>query len=122
MIRIGAITQPTWVDVADGVRLLCQPVTSLVLSMAKVDVAKLDFSDEGDDAKRAQDSIKYDLLCRQVARIVITEWEGIGDMDGQPVAVDPVIIDALMNNNAIFNVFKMRVMAPAFALVAEKKG
>lgn len=118
MIRIGAITQPTWVDVADGVRLLCQPVTSLVLSMAKVDVAKLDASDEADTAQR---NIRFDLLCRQVARIVITEWEGIGDMEGQPVPVDPVLIDALMNNNVIFAAFKTRVMMPAFALVAEKK-
>lgn len=118
MIRIGAITQPTWVTVADGVRVLCQPVTSTVISMAKVEVAKLAVDDTEDMALR---SIRFDLLCRHIARLVITEWDGVGDMEGNPVPVEPVLIDALMTNNAVFQAFQAKVALPAFALADEKK-
>jgi hypothetical protein len=118
MIRITALTAPAWITVADGLRLYCQPVTSLVMSQAKLAVARLDISAADDDALRIA---RFDLLCRELARIVITDWEGVGDADGQPIAVDALRIDALMNLKTVLDTFTARVVVPAFAMAAEKK-
>ena len=61
-------------------------------------------------------------MAQAVARMVITEWSGVGDAEGIDLPVTPEGIDALLNIWPVFEAFQEKVLGPYLVLDAEKNG
>jgi hypothetical protein len=59
-------------------------------------------------------------MAKALARAAILDWEGIGDAEGEPLAVSPEAIDALLDIWPIFEAFQTVYVAKGLLLDAEK--
>lgn len=114
MIRLNLSTEPRWVDLLPGLRLKVAPVTTAIMASARSD-ASLD----GLDADGPKEVLAV-AMAQAVARRVVTEWEGVGDEEGEPVPISPDNIDALLNVWPVFEAFQSQVLGPHLVLDAEK--
>ena len=120
MLRLRLSTEPEWLDLGHGVRLLVEPLTTAVMLAARSDPAimaatqnqEIEDSPSNDDLAR--------IVAKAVARIVVQDWEGVGDAEGKPLPVTPDGIDALLEIWPIFEAFQTRYIAGALILDAEK--
>lgn len=104
MIRISFKSEPHWLDLALGVRVLVRPHGTSVIVAAGGDL--------GDDRGRV-------AFARAMARAAIIEWDGVGDDDGKPLEVTPAAVDALMETWPVFSAFERLYVTPALAVSAE---
>lgn len=116
MIRLNLSTEPRWVDLLPGLRLKVAPVTTAIMASARSD-ASLDGLDP--DAPKELLAV---AMAKLVARRVVTGWEGVGDEAGDPVAVTPEGIDALLDIWPVFEAFQNTVLGPHLVLDSEKNG
>ena len=120
MLRLRLSTEPEWLDLGHGVRLFVEPLTTAVMLAARSDPAimaatqnqEIEDSPSNDDLAR--------IVAKAVARIVVHDWEGVGDAEGKPLSVTPDGIDALLEIWPIFEAFQTRYIAGALILDAEK--
>jgi len=114
MIRLDLSTKPRWLDLGSGLRLHVLPVTTAIMVAARNDPA-VEALPEG--ASQEQMAL---VMAKAVARRVVTDWEGVGDANGKPVAITPEGIDALLDIWPVFEVFQTRCLAPHLMLETEK--
>lgn len=114
MIRLNLSTEPRWVDLLPGLRIRTAPVTTAVMASARSDESL-----DGLDPKGPKEVLAV-AMAKAVARRVVTEWEGVGDNDGEPLPVTPEGIDALLDIWPVFEAFQSQVLAPHLVLDAEK--
>ena len=114
MIRLDLSTKPRWLDLGPGLRLHVLPVTTAIMVAARNDPA-VEALPEG--ASQEQMAV---VMAKAVARRVVTDWEGVGDANGKPVAVTPEGIDSLLDIWPVFEAFQTRCLAPHLMLDAEK--
>ena len=122
MLRLNLKTGPEWLDLGHGVRLQVAPLTTAIMMAARKDTQGQIALPEASDPELADidtDSIGL-AMAKAVARIVVTDWEGVGDAEGNPVPVSPEGIDALLDIWPIFEAFQTRYVARAMILDAEK--
>ena len=117
MLRLNLSTEPRWLDLGHGVRLLVEPLTTAIMLAARSDptivaAADAEGSTSNDDLAR--------IVAKAVARIVVKDWEGVGDEDGKQLALTPEGIDALLELWPIFEAFQTKYVAGALILDAEK--
>ena len=120
MLRLRLSTEPEWLNLGHGVRLFVEPLTTAVMLAARSDPAilaatqnqEIESSPSNDDLAR--------IVAKAVARIVVQDWEGVGDAEGKPLSVTPDGIDALLEIWPIFEAFQIRYIAGALILDAEK--
>jgi hypothetical protein len=112
MVRLNFKREGRWLTVAEGLEIYVEPVTSGVMASVMFDPAVI--------ASGADPGERLAATTMAVARRVITEWRGVVDDEGDPVAVTPEGIDALMDVWLVFQAFRTEVMHPVFALEAEK--
>ena len=116
MIRINLSPEPQWLDLGHGVRLQLMPLTTALMVATRSDpaVQKLD-ADASNDSRAA-------VFAAALARRAVVDWEGVGDVDGKPLAVSPEGIDALLSLWPIFEAFNLHYVSPGMLLDAEKNG
>ena len=68
----------------------------------------------------ASDETRALVFAKAIARIAVTDWEGVGDAEGTPVPVTPDGIDALLEVWPIFEAFQAVYVAGGLLLDAEK--
>lgn len=127
MLRLDLIRAPKWRDLGHGVRLLCDPVSTAILSEARRDPAVTGLlpTPEGDEAPSLDRATAEALslgMARAIARLVVRDWDGVGDQDGNPLPVTPEGLEALLDLPPLYDAFQAQVMAPAMLLLREKKG
>lgn len=124
MLRLNLSSEPTWLDLGHGVRLLVEPLSTAVMMAARSDPAVIAVAGDTADFEEAiepgHDNRIAVIVAKAVARIVVKDWEGIGDADGQPIKPTPSGIDALLELWPIFEAFQTKYIAGALILEQEK--
>ena len=114
MLRLNPVAEPYWLDLAPGVRVLVEPCSSALMvaarSSAEVEAVALD----GSEHEQAL------VFAKAIARIAIRDWEGVGDLAGNPVAPTPALIAALLDLYPIFERFQVDYVGRGLLLEAEK--
>ena len=120
MLRLNLSTEPRWLDLGHGVRLLVEPLTTAIMLAARSDPALVAAVVEADsDAAHSNDDLAR-IVAKAVARIVVKDWDGVGDENGKPLPLTPEGIDALLELWPIFEAFQTNYIAGALILDAEK--
>ena len=124
MLRLRLSTVPEWLDLGNGVRLCVLPLTTAIMMAARKDAqGQIELPDGADPDLADIDTDSVGLaMAKAVARIVLTDWEGVGDADGNAVPVSPEAIDALLDIWPIFEAFQTVYVAKGLLLDAEKNG
>ncbi|MDG1116809.1 MAG: hypothetical protein P8N72_06755 [Flavimaricola sp.] len=118
MLRLNLSNEPQWLDLGHGVRLLVEPLTTAVMLAARSDPAILAAAADADSSASNDDLAR--IVAKAVARIVVKDWEGVGDEDSKPLPLTPSGIDALLELWPIFEAFQTKYIAGALILDAEK--
>jgi hypothetical protein len=114
MIRLNLTATPQWLDLAPGLRLLVSPLTTALMVSARADPAIEAMPDTATTEELAL------AMAKAVARSAVLDWEGVGDDAGEPVAVTPEGIDALLEIWPVFEAFQTQYVARGLILDAEK--
>ena len=118
MLRLTLSRGPEWLDLDHGVRLFVEPLTTAVMLAARSDPAIVVAATEAKDNAYNDDLAR--IVAKAVARIVVKDWEGVGDEDGKLLPLTPEGIDALLEFWPIFEAFQANYIAGALILDAEK--
>ncbi|MGO4917752.1 hypothetical protein, partial [Pseudogemmobacter sp. W21_MBD1_M6] len=117
MLRLTLSTEPRWLDLGHGVRLRVAPLSTAVMMAARSDPAIAAAAEAG--------LSNEDLACvvaKAIARIVVRDWEGVGDETGLPLPLSPEGLDALLEVWPIFEAFQTDYVVGGLILDAEKNG
>jgi len=114
MLKLNLSNEPTWLDLGHGVCIRLLPLTTALMVAARNDPAISDLSEEAGDEESAL------VFAKALARLAITDWEGVGDENGDPVAVSPEGIDALLDVWPLFEAFQTEYVAGGLLLDQEK--
>jgi hypothetical protein len=118
MLRLNLSNEPRWLDLGHGVRLLVEPLTTAIMLAARSDPAIVAVAVDAEGDASNDDLAR--IVAKAVARIVVKDWEGVGDEDGEPLPLTPDGIDALLELWPIFEAFQTNYIAGALILDAEK--
>lgn len=114
MLRLNLAREAEWLDLALGVRVKVEPLTTAIMVAARTDPAVRAIAPGTPD-----DSIAV-IFAKAIAIRAIVDWEGVGDADGTPLPVSPDGIDALLDLWPIFEKFQTAYVAKGLELEAEK--
>ncbi|MEQ9145239.1 MAG: hypothetical protein RLO08_12880 [Parvibaculaceae bacterium] len=116
MIRLNLSREPSWLDLGHDVRVRVAPLTTSLMAAARSDPAVAALPEGASNETIAV------TMAKALARLVVLEWEGVGDAEGNPVPVTPEGIDALLDILPIFEAFQLRYVSKGLLLEAEKNG
>ena len=114
MLRLDLTSEPRWLDLGHGVHLRVAPLTTAQMVAARSDAAVEALPATASDEERAL------VFAKAIARRAVTEWEGVGDADGNPAPLTPEGIDALLEVWPIFEAFQAAYVSNGLLLDAEK--
>ena len=114
MIRLDLSREPRWLDLGHGVRLQVGPLTTSLMAAARSDPAVTDLPEGASNETIAV------AMAKALARLVVLDWEGVGDEAGEPVPVTPDGIDALLDILPLFEAFQLRYVSKGLLLEEEK--
>lgn len=116
MQRLNLTPDLEWIDLPRDVRVQVQPVTTALIYAARRDPAIAALPADADQELVAL------VMGQSIARLAIVAWEGIGDVDGNPIDPSPEAVTELMNIWPICRAFNKLIVEPAFDQESEKKG
>ena len=116
MIRINLSPEPQWLNLGHDVRLQLLPLTTALMVATRADAAVQDLAADANNDTRAA------VFAAALARRAIVDWEGVGDADGNLLAVTPEGIDALLSLWPIFEAFNLHYVSRGMLLDTEKNG
>ena len=114
MIRLNLKREPRWLDLGHGVRLRVGPLTTALMAAARSDPAVTGLPEGASNETIAV------AMAKALARLVVLDWQGVGDNAGNPVPVTPEGIEALLDILPLFEAFQLRYVATGLLLEAEK--
>ena len=111
-------TEPTWLDLLPGVRLLLKPSTVAMILTARAaatDVYRAELAK--DEAERDPDVSVHAAIAMvgTYARLRILDWEGVGNDAGEAVPITAETLDAALNLPPFYSAVDQMVLAPAMA-------
>ena len=117
MLRLKLTAGTRWIEIAPGIRFHVKPCDSTVMGMAReaAAVQELVAAEAGDTAVTLQ-------LAKEVAKLTIIEWEGVGDEAGNPAPLSEEYISAALDVFPVFKAFQVEHVAEGLVLDAEKNG
>jgi hypothetical protein len=118
MLRLNLSNEPRWLDLGHDVRLLVEPLTTAIMLAARSDPTIIAAAGDAEGSASNDDLAR--IVAKAVARIVVKDWEGVGDEDGKLLPLTPEGIDALLELWPIFEAFQTKYIAGALILDAEK--
>ena len=118
MLRLNLSNEPRWLDLGHGVRLLVDPLSTAIMLAARSDPMIIAAAGNADGSASNDDLAR--IVAKAVARIVVKDWEGVGDENGKPLPLTPEGIDALLELWPVFEAFQTKYIAGALILDAEK--
>ena len=118
MLRLILSNELSWLDLGHGVRLLVEPLTTAIILAARSDPTIIAAAGDAEGSASNDDLAR--IVAKAVARIVVKDWEGVGDEDGKLLPLTPEGIDALLELWPIFEAFQTKYIAGALILDAEK--
>jgi hypothetical protein len=114
MIRLDLFREPRWLDLGHGVRLCVAPLTTSLMAAARSDPSVTSLPEGASNETIAV------TMAKALARLVVLEWEGVGDTDGNAVCVSAEGIEALLDILPIFEAFQLRYVSKGLLLEEEK--
>jgi hypothetical protein len=114
MIRLELSPEPQWLDLGHGVRLKLLPLTTALMVATRADPCVQDLDPVSSNDARAA------IFAGALARRAVVDWEGVGDMDANPLPVSNEGIDALLSLWPIFEAFNLYYVSRGMLLDAEK--
>jgi hypothetical protein len=114
MLRLDLTSEPRWLDLGHGVRLRVAPLTTALMVSARSDPDLEALPATASDEARAL------IFAKAIARRAVTDWDGVGDADGNAAPVTPAGIDALLEVWPIFEAFQATYVSKGLLLDAEK--
>ena len=114
MLKLDLTAEPRWLDLCHGVRLHVAPLTTALMVAARSDPVLEALPSTSTDEERAI------AFAKAIARIAVSDWEGVGDADGAPIHVTPAGINALLEVWPIFEAFQAIYVSNGLLLDAEK--
>jgi len=114
MLRLDLSNAPHWLELMPDLRVHLTPLTTALMVAARNDDAVTALPEEVSDEERAL------VFAKAIARIAILDWEGVGDVDGHTIPVNPEGIDALLDIYPVFEVFQLRYVSKGLLIDAEK--
>lgn len=114
MLRLNLTREVCWLDLALGVRVKVEPLTTAIMVSARSDPAVSAIAPGTPD-----DAIAV-IFAKAIATRAIIDWDGVGDADGTAIPVSPEAIDALLDLWPIFETFQTTYVAKGLELDAEK--
>jgi hypothetical protein len=118
MLRLNLSNEPRWLDLGHGVRLLVEPLTTAIMLAARSDPTIVAAAADAETGTSNDDLAR--IVAKAVARMVVKDWDGVGDEDSKPLPLTPEGIDALLELWPIFEAFQTKYIAGALILDAEK--
>lgn len=138
MLKLDLDRTPRWVDLPLGVRLLMRPAGTAEVHAYRTRAARL-FAEMDAAYKTARDSglpwdgtnledpssrlgLIYALTVAAAAREVVSDWDGVADETGVPLAFNAGLLPRMMNFTPIADAFFAHVVSPAESVAAEGNG
>ncbi len=114
MLKLNLSNEPSWLDLGHGVRVFLGPLTTAMMVAARSDPALAALPEDTTDEESAL------VFAKALARNTVTEWDGVGDSEGNVVPVSPEGINALLDVWPLFEVFQTDYVAKGLVLDQEK--
>ena len=114
MITLDLSNDPHWLDLGHGVQVMVLPLTTALMMEAREDASVSALG------QHASEEFVAFAMAKALARRAILDWDGVGDMDGAPLAVSPDAVDALLDVFALFEAFQLEYVTPGLQLEQEK--
>jgi hypothetical protein len=115
MLRLNFKTEPYWIDLIEGLRWKVLPFSSIILEQARENMA-------GEITDGMGHRVIYTLLTKEVAKLVVVEWEGVFDTKDQPLPVTVDAVDFALRMPLVSQMFQEHYMTAALQMGFEKKG
>lgn len=124
MLKLDRQSGPFWLDLVPGVRVEVEPISVASMLIAREAVAAIlapgDEAEVDDADPREVNARASVALVRALCRRGIRRWEGVGDADGNPVAVSPETVDMLLDVWPVYDALDLLYVTPALRRGAEK--
>ncbi len=114
MLRLNLARAPYWLDLVPGVRVKVRPISTAIFSAASTSTAMLALPAE------THADARFVVLCAEIAKVAIIEWEGVLGDDDAPAEVTPEGIAALMEVYPVARAFAAGYVVPGLVVSAEK--
>jgi len=114
MLKLDLTNKPAWLDLGHGVRVLLGHLTTAMMVAARSDPAIAALPEDATDEESAL------VFAKALARNTVTDWEGVGDADGNVIPVSPEGINALLDVWPLFETFQTDYVAKGLVLDQEK--
>lgn len=107
MIRLNLTKEKQKLDLGYGVSVTCEPLTSAIFAAARNDktVPML-------EAEHENSELVTNELVKAIARRTITEWDGLGDADGNVIDPDEIGINAMLDVWQLYDSFSSQFVGP----------
>ena len=114
MLQLNLSSEPQWLELVEGVRVQVRPLTTALMVSTRSDPLVAEIPEAASDEERAV------IFAQALGRRAILDWEGVGDMAGEPMACTPKAVDQLLDIWPIFEAWQERYVSRGLLLEQEK--